>query len=555
MKRTAFTVLLSFALAAALFASGGQSQQQQSSQSSGASIVTPPGTFPVVNTPISLKVFAGGSASIENFETNDFTKFYEQKTGIKLIWQVAPPTSITEQRRLSLASGDYPDFYMAAGITKDEEVLYGTEGVLIPLNNLIDTYGYWMKDMFSDLPDARAMITTPDGNIYSLPMAMDHLHALYPNKMFINTEWMNKLGLQTPVTTEDFYNVMMAFKTKDPNGNGKADEIPHITEAATGTAISGLWRYFVNSFIQMDANGFLVDKNNKVDTAYNKPELRQALAYVNRLVSDGLIDRTSFSISNAELRQLAENPGAQIIGSTVTQAPSSIYSMTSDRQKNFDAIAPLRGPGGVQLSFLDPSAQISTGALAITKSCKYPEAVVRWVDWFFNQEGLMDMRIGREGIEWDWAQPGDLSYTGAPALWINIGAQGGSTNAFWMQYGVASYNRHTKQKGFFDDKFYASEGLNTRLYVYTRDSYIPYKPANNLPPMYFEADVLNPIVQPLNDIGNYVNQMWARFATGDLALTDANWNNYVNTLNQMGIQNVISAYQKTFDTYLKNAGK
>jgi putative aldouronate transport system substrate-binding protein len=73
--------------------------------------------------------------------------------------------------------------------------------------------------------------------------------------------------------------------------------------------------------------------------------------------------------------------------------------------------------------------------------------------------------------------------------------------------------------------------------------------------MYFEADVISPVVQNINDIRNYRNQMWARFITGDLPLNDANWNNYVRTIDGMGIQAVLGAYQKTYDAYLRNTGK
>lgn len=34
------------------------------------------------------------------------------------------------------------------------------------------------------------------------------------------------MGLEVPETLDDFYDVCMAFKTQDPNGNGIADEIP-----------------------------------------------------------------------------------------------------------------------------------------------------------------------------------------------------------------------------------------------------------------------------------------------------------------------------------------
>jgi len=545
-----FVVFMIFAITMAMSAGGAQ----QAAQVSGASIVTAPGTFPVVNQPVTLKVFASGSPSIENFETNEFTKFYEQKSGVKLDWQIAPPNSVAEQRRLSLAGGDLPDFYMNAGFSKNDEVLYGTEGVLIPLNALIDRYGFYMNELWRDIPDAKSMLTAPDGNIYSLGRGTDGVHSNFQPKYFINSDWMKALNLRMPDTLDDLYNVLSAFKTRDPNRNGRTDEIPMITENPVGSGTNQAIAFFANSFIQMDINGFLVTANHKVDIAYNKPEFRQTLAYLNRLVSDGLFDPASFSITNAELRQIVENPGIQIVGSVVHGSPSFFYAMTSERQKSFDAVAPLTGPGGLKLAVYNPHV-ISSGNLAITNKCRYPEVVIRWIDWFFDQEGQMLHRIGREGIEWNWAAPGELSYTGDPALWINIGAQGGSTNLFWMQYGVAGYNRHHLQRGAPPDRFYEADGLNMRLYEVTRDFYVPYAPAQYLPNMYFETAVLENIVQPMNDIANYRSQMWARFATGDLPLNDTNWNNYVRTLDQMGVQNVIEANQRTYDTFLRNAGR
>ena len=44
--------------------------------------------------------------------------------------------------------------------------------------------------------------------------------------MMINKAWLDKLGLQVPTTWDELENVLKAFKTQDPNGNGQADEIP-----------------------------------------------------------------------------------------------------------------------------------------------------------------------------------------------------------------------------------------------------------------------------------------------------------------------------------------
>ena len=101
---------------------------------------------------------------------------------------------------------------------------YGREGILIALNPLIDDpekspniqAGFELK------PYIRPSITTPDGNIYSLPDFSECYHCSVAQKAWINTEWLDALGLDMPGTTAELETVLEAFQTGDPNGNGQA---------------------------------------------------------------------------------------------------------------------------------------------------------------------------------------------------------------------------------------------------------------------------------------------------------------------------------------------
>ena len=88
------------------------------------------------------------------------------------------------------------------------------------------------------------MSTAPDGHIYALPQWADCYHCTYPDKLWINSTWLKKLNLQMPKTTEELRTVLRAFKTQDPNGNGKADEIPMTTDAQDSSLIA----YLMNAF-------------------------------------------------------------------------------------------------------------------------------------------------------------------------------------------------------------------------------------------------------------------------------------------------------------------
>lgn len=61
------------------------------------------------------------------------------------------------------------------------------------------------------------MITAPDGHIYSFPWieelgaGKESIHSVN-DIPWINMEWLNKLGLKMPTTTEELKNVLIAFK-------------------------------------------------------------------------------------------------------------------------------------------------------------------------------------------------------------------------------------------------------------------------------------------------------------------------------------------------------
>ena len=68
--------------------------------------------------------------------------------------------------------------------------------------------------------------TQSDGKIYGLPKYQRFWPAT-ASRQFINQQWLDQLGLSMPTTWDELYEVLVAFKEKDANGNGDPnDEIP-----------------------------------------------------------------------------------------------------------------------------------------------------------------------------------------------------------------------------------------------------------------------------------------------------------------------------------------
>ncbi|MFO7635382.1 MAG: extracellular solute-binding protein, partial [Caldilinea sp.] len=196
-----------------------------------APAAAPGGESQAAGGPVKITIFSPQSTE-QNLPTNSFTLEAQEQFGIEFEWQTTTydGNSAKEQRQISLASGDYPDLYMLIPwvdqFSQLELLRYGQQGVLIPLNDLIAEHGPNIQAALDNYPDFRAMATAPDGNIYGLPQLIECYHCSFANKMWVNTKWLNALGLEVPKTTEEYKAMLEAFKTQDPNGNGAADEVP-----------------------------------------------------------------------------------------------------------------------------------------------------------------------------------------------------------------------------------------------------------------------------------------------------------------------------------------
>ena len=154
----------------------------------------------------------------------------EKQTGVKIDWRNYTGDVFGEKRNLAIASGELPDAIFNAAFSDYELLKHAKDGVIVPVEDLIQ-YMPNLQAVLEKAPQYKSMMTAPDGHMYAFPWieelgeGKESIHSLdaFP---WINMEWLNKLGLAVPKTTEELKQVLIAFKTQDPNGNGEADEIP-----------------------------------------------------------------------------------------------------------------------------------------------------------------------------------------------------------------------------------------------------------------------------------------------------------------------------------------
>jgi putative aldouronate transport system substrate-binding protein len=509
----------------------------------------PAGMFPLTTEKVTLRVAIPGNASVEDFNTNTFTQWYEEQTNVHIEWIILPSDEALAKLNLMLSSGDYPDVIMGFGdISPAQLQVYGQQGIFVPLNDLIEKAGPNIKKAFELYPEARDVSTASDGNIYALTEINDCYHCSMSQKLWIYKPWLDQLGLEVPETTEAFYQVLKAFKEQDPNGNGQADELPLTTNKIGDGWQNSYDSYFMNAFL-LNPSSRMVLKDGMVTVTYNTPEWREGLRYLRRLAQEGLLDLNSFTQDGDQLRLLGQSD-PPIVGSLPWGVPSVLGPIEDSEDSyitKFVTVPPLAGPDGMRVQPNSPYAPFWVGRFIITRAAKDPELALRWADGFYQQEVEMNAYYGPKGVGWDWAQPGDVGINGKPALYRVLKIWGNVQNDQWSQTNP-SFRSSDWRLGQATDNQWEFE-----TYLYRETAKLePYKqdPAMSVPPLYFNQEQAQESGQLEASLTKYVNEMLARFVSGEDDI-ETGWDAYLQTLDQIGLPRFLEIQQAAYDAKYK----
>jgi putative aldouronate transport system substrate-binding protein len=517
-----------------------------------------PGEFPIVQETAELNLFAPLSSNIADLNTNVWTQTYEALSNVHINWQTVPSDAMTEKVNLLLAAEDLPDVFFGcdSALNATAQVVYGSNGTFVDLKPYIDEHGFYIKKMFDEVDYIEAGITTADGKIWSLPQVNECFHCYYSQKMWINKTWLDALGLEMPTTTEEFKQVLIAFRDNDPNGNGIQDEIPLMASSGPSAGWhQKLQGYLICPFLYYngDSGVSIADDGNTVELAFMKDEFRAALAYLNDLYKEGLIAEASFTQTGADLKTVFESGDYPTIGCVPDGWFGDFGELAGERQKSFTALAPLKGPEGVQLCGWYPYGY-GTGQFVVTKACETPGLAVKWADYLFSEDAALQyIEAGREGVEWRKGEEGEFDVWGRPARWTRIDTEfnySEAQNVHYYQMGP-SYRSFDYRESWYvpqtEEDFYGTAGYEGRLHVETQ-KYVDYHPEKVFPTIFYGEDDANEIKRLQPSIEDYRDEMITQFIIGGMDInSDDDWQAYLDGLEGFEVSTYLDILQRNYD--------
>ena len=221
--RRGLALLLCLLMLAALSAcgGGGNSGGGASGESGGTAAL---GTDPeALKLPLAEKAtikgltnFPAGSESEPNNRT--IFKRLEEATNVHVEWRTIQSDQWGDKISLEMANAKtLPEFVFNAGFSDTDLLKYAKQGAIIPLEDYIDAYMPNLLAVFEQAPEYRNMCTDTDGHIWALPWIEQLGYGktaiqTVGNMSYINTAWLDFLGLEMPKTVEEFENVLIAFR-------------------------------------------------------------------------------------------------------------------------------------------------------------------------------------------------------------------------------------------------------------------------------------------------------------------------------------------------------
>lgn len=356
---------------------------------------------------------------VQNFNTNYYTQWLEDATGYDIQFENISEGYEKEYIYACLTSdtGRIDAIFLPEKenfLTTDELQRYAEDGLLFDMSKLLTEDSHYTA-LFNqyDSISMREKIEY-QGSIFYAPNMDTTRKDQNMQVMWINMGWLKTLGLKVPETVEALETVLTAFRDKDPNGNGIADELPLISCELSYALQS--YNFILNAYIYNDPlhGRMYVDKNDECACILAAPDFREGLKTCADMVSQGLLTDECNDYSNRQLKEMVNAQGDYVGAFTSQSIADIIYPNCPDILARYIQMPPLLGTDG-ERNAVYCDYEPSIGGFIPANSTHTKEAF-EIMDLMLSKEASFVASFGEEGVDWKFSDSGDLSTYGSRAV-------------------------------------------------------------------------------------------------------------------------------------------
>lgn len=544
------SLVLTLALALSFSACGNNAKSQTSASANSeetSSNFNATG-LPIVNEPVEFTIFYAPTSGLPSraMQDKDFFKKAEKETNVKINWIEVPNSAAAEKMSIIMNSGDLPDAVLGGAAIKGVLADSIQAGQVMPIDDLLQ-YAPNTKKLLDSYPEVKNGCTyAGDGKLYFFPGASQENFSRVGNPMFINQKWLETLDLQAPTNTEELLAVFDAFKNKDPNGNGLADEVPMgMCKAWFGLEVYRmypLWEMQPPIMSPIDAS----IRNGKLEYNPVSENFKEFLQFMSICYEKGYMESESLTQDNNTLKAKASaNPASY--GFFFSWSPDMVVG--TELQEQYELLLPLKSPFGRQVfncTAETKPVQLMQG-LTILNSCKNPEILARWYDYFMEEMNSLELYAGEKDVAWEVDE--------VAKTWRvkdeKLAEMGVNFDEYRADYavqstlgtvipGILGYERVNPKGSLAERKEAWSKAYDP--YAMSLDEMWPYTT-----PINSSSEKAQDIALLHTELKNYVDTFVADVIIK--GYTDAKWEEHLKTCEKYKYREVIEYYQELYDAY------
>lgn len=544
-------LLLSLALVLSLGACGGNGESSTSSEASPSSTTEESGAaaesgdesqaetaetgefqLPIVDEPTTLSYFVADDSNAAIMTTdwndNEFYQEMERRTGVHLEFEMVSSADYQTNFNLMIASGNLADMiYVGASYYAEGVDAAIDDGYFLDLTDLVDEYmPNYEKVRTSDV-QYELLSTTDSGRLGAVYELRQSKQGPWLG-LWIRQDWLDDLGLDTPVTFDDYHEVLTAFK------NEKGATAPLILNFSGSDGEFGTMSGGLNVL-----NSWQLDETGKVNFGPYMDAWKEYVTIMHQWYTEGLIDPDFMATDERTADMAKVVTGASGVFAALYTMPSVYEAASEDPNMN---LAPVNPPvmnegdeGHIRLR-----DSYTSGNTAISADSENWEVALRWLDYLYTDEGALLANYGVEGDTFEFDENGEPVFTDK-ILNNENGWTMTQTVASYLcpSAGIANWSDWTRELAGVPEKDQACYDVWSE---FSDDWRLPSS-------VTLTQEESTERAALYADISTIVKEQTAQFISGALDI-ESNWDAYISALEASGMERAIEITQAAYDRYL-----
>ena len=472
-------------------------------------------------------------ATISGWNDSTAVQELEKRTGVHIDYiEVAPPAQ-SESLNLMFASGDYPDILNYA-ITGSYSIPYLIENeIVMDLQDMMDDYAPSYTALMEADPALYLATVDDEGQIGGL--AGYRYNAFSTTGAIVRADWVEKVGMKPEdlVTIDDYHEYLSQVRSQ---GLCEYPMPLRYDASITGSPFLAAMGGYAGPAAESSPQSFYYDDNDELVYSFITDTYKDYLSLMADWYQEGLITR---DLLNSDM----------LDSSAITSGSYAVFWQDCQFMTMWTEAGKVNDPNyeltGVTEPLVEAGQQVGFGDitdisinLMICTSCADPETALQWLDYHFSEEGSILCQYGLEGegLVYTDGKPGysDLISNNPDGL-----STDNALNAYTINMNMFASNGTTLRKAYDDVQQKALDAWNDKREV-TKSSF------TNL--FTLNTDETATVQRYYTDISTYVAEQVGKFLIGESDI-DENWDTFVETIESMGIDEVIDAYTSAGERY------